>query len=245
MVLTLVLALILGLLIYWREYATRELVSPVHVILWQVGIWLPWTIAFMALKKIAGNLRKDTFGLVLLIVCGFAWVLFHYDWFVLLSSRISPYLGLPGSRFGVYRYFFIFWSLIDLGLLWFIIDKLHSKESPEEEPPRWFELTRGAKTFLCKASQIHYLTAENYYTRLHTTEGTFMMRKSLKSFDEVLPENMFRKIHRSTIINVHYVSELSRGADHHLEVILKDGTTRRVSRRFAKDLTGFFRDKTY
>jgi two-component system LytT family response regulator len=71
------------------------------------------------------------------------------------------------------------------------------------------------------------------------------MRKPLKSFQEVLPPDTFKKIHRSTIINVNYVSELGRGNDKGLEVIMKDGTRRRVSKRFIKEITLFFKNRTY
>jgi len=238
------IAIVLGLLIYWREYAVRSLVSPFHVILWQIGIWIPWNLAFMAFKRIVDKTRQPKFGLLFLIVCGVVWVLLHYGWFVFLSTTYSPYLGLPESRFGVYRYFFIFWTLIDIGLIWFLIDKLKTSIIQNEEPPLLFELTRGGKTYFCQPSQIQYLTADNYYTKLHTTEGVFVMRKSLKSFSDQLPGDLFMRIHRSTIVNLTCISELCRTDSHHLDVILKDGTRRRVSRKFIKNITLYFKNRT-
>jgi DNA-binding LytR/AlgR family response regulator len=145
----------------------------------------------------------------------------------------------------VFRYFFVFWTLIDIGLIWFVIDKLKSAKKEELPPPLLFELTRGNNKYFCEPSQIHYLTAENYYTRVYTTEGAFVMRKPLKSFYDLLPQDIFKKIHRSTIVNVNYVTELARGNGHTLEVIMKDGTRRKVSRSFVKEVTLFFKDRTY
>lgn len=244
-VLTISIAVVLGLLIYWREYSTRDQVALYYVVLWQIGIWFPWVLGFKILEQIIGKISKTKFGILLLIGTCITWVGLHFGWFFFISSNFSPYLGLPGSRFGVYRYFFIFWTLIDIGLIWFIIDKLKSVKDEELPPPLLFELTRGNNKYFCEPSQIHWLAAENYYTKLSTTEGVFVMRKPLKSFHDLLPQDMFRRIHRSTIINVNYVSELERGNGQNLEVIMKDGTRRKVSRNFVKEITLFFKDRTY
>ncbi|MGI9552458.1 MAG: LytTR family DNA-binding domain-containing protein [Aurantibacter sp.] len=242
--LTVAIALVLALLIYWREYTTRDQVALYQVLLWQIVIWTPWIIGFKLLERIIVKTHKVKFRILLLLVSGTIWVVLHFGWFFFLSSNYSPYLGLPGSGYGVYRYFFIFWTLIDIALIWFVIDKLKRVESEELPPPLLFELTRGNNKYLCEPSQIHFLASENYYTRLFTTEGVFVMRKPLKYFQDVLPQNMFKKIHRSTIINVNYVSELARGINHRLEVIMKDGTRRRVSRNFVKEIKLLFKDRT-
>jgi hypothetical protein len=220
--LTISIALVMGLLIYLREYETRDQVTLYRVFLWQLGIWLPWIIGFKVLERIIKKINKTKFGIFLLLSSSIIWAGLHLGWFFFLSSTYSPYLGLPGSRFGVYRYFFIFWTLIDVGLIWFVIDKLKGVES-----------------------QIQLLVAENYYTKLYTTEGVFVMRKPLKSFQDVLPPDMFKRIHRSTIINVNYVSELAKDDYKSLEVIMKDGTRRKVSRNFVKEINLFFRNRTY
>ncbi len=237
--------MVLGLLIYWREYSTRDQVSLFYVLLWQIGIWIPWFFGFKLIKQVVGKTSKTKFGIPLLAGVCIIWVGLHYGWFFFISSNFSPYLGLPGSRFGVYRYFFIFWTLIDIGLLWFIIDKLKSRKGEELPPPLLLELTRGNNKYFCEPSQIHWLAAENYYTKLSTTEGVFVMRKPLKSFHNLLPQDMFRRIHRSTIVNVNYVSELERGNSQNLKVVMKDGTRRKVSRNFVKEITLFFKDRTY
>ncbi|HMB63691.1 MAG TPA: LytTR family DNA-binding domain-containing protein [Eudoraea sp.] len=236
------IGILLGLLIYWRESTVRDQVSLYQVLLWQIGIWTPWIIGVKVFEKLARKTCLTKFRLVWLAGLGAVWVGIHFGWFFLLSSNYSPYLDLPETRYGVYPYFFIFWTLMDIGLMWFIIDKFWVVD--KEEVPLLFELTRGGNKYFCQPEQIYWLAAENYYTRLFTTEGIFVMRKPLKSFYGVLPSEMFKKIHRSTIINVNYVAELARGNDHSLEVILKDGTRRRVSRNFVKEINLFFKNRT-
>ncbi len=244
-VLTIVIAVVLGFLIHWREYETREQVSLVYVVLWQLVIWTPWVLGFKLLEWATKKTKTTGHGTFLVFCIGLFWVGLHYGWFVGISTYFSPYREFSGSRFGVYRYFFIFWTVIDLGLLWFGMDKYGSKKESKEESPPLFELTRGGKKYFCEPSQIHWLAAENYYTKLSTTQGTFLMRKPLKSFYDVLPSGKFKKIHRSTIVNVDYVVGLSRNNAQGLDMELKDGTQRRVSRTFAKEILDFFKDRTF
>lgn len=243
--LTITIGILLGLLIYWREADARDQVKLYHVLLWQLGIWIPWVLGFMALSTIIKKNKKTKFKVLLLFGSCTLLVGLHFGWFFFLSTNFSPYIGQYGCRFGVFRYFFIFWTLIDLGLIWFIIDKLKGGKNEELPPPLLFELTRGGNKYFCEPTQIMLLVAENYYTKLSTTEGVFVMRKPLKSFQDVLPSDMFKKIHRSTIINVNYVSELAKGNDKGLEVIMKDGTKRKVSRNFVKEINLFFKNRTH
>ncbi|MEX0289208.1 MAG: LytTR family DNA-binding domain-containing protein [Flavobacteriaceae bacterium] len=237
-------AIVLAILIYWREHELRDLIPIYKVLLWQLGIWLPWILGFVVLERFMAKLKKNNYlGLKLFGFC-FLLVALHYGWFFWLSSNWSPYLGQEGSRFGVFRYFFVFWTLIDVGLVWFVTDKLKWASIKREPTPILLELTRGKNKYFCEPAQIHLLASENYYTKLFTTEGIFVMRKPLKYFQGILPEDIFKKIHRSTIINVNEVSELVRGEDHKLEVIMKDGTRRRVSRNFVREITLFFKDRT-
>lgn len=243
--LTISISLLLGLLIYWRESDAREQVNLYHVLLWQIAIWTPWIIGFRILGSIIKKTNKAKYKVLKLLGSCIILVGLHFGWFFMLSSNFSPYIGQYGSRFGVYRYFFIFWTLLDVGLIWFMIDKLKVVENEELPPPLLFELTRGGNKYFCEPEQILLLAAENYYTKLYTTEGVFIMRKPMKSFQEVLPSNTFKKIHRSTIINVNYVSELARDNGKGLEVIMNDGTRRRVSRSFIKEISLFFKKRTY
>jgi len=240
--LTVGIGVLFALLIYWRQVGVRDQVSLIHVVLWQIGIWLPWTLGFMVFAKLMKTSYAEKHLWPTLLVASVLWVGLHYGWFYWVSLHYSPYLGMPETKCGVYAYFFIFWTLVDLGLMWFVIDRLSTQTVA---PPLLFELTRGGNKYFCDPTQIQLLASENYYTKLYTTEGIFVMRKPLKSFYEVLPSEMFKKIHRSTIINVNFVAELARGNGQNLEVIMKDGTRRRVSRNFIKEINLYFKNRTY
>lgn len=58
-----------------------------------------------------------------------------------------------------------------------------------------------------QASSILYLEAMGDYVRIHTTDDAYLTKESLKSILERLPGVDFRQVHRSFIVNMHYVRQ--------------------------------------
>ncbi|RLD25625.1 MAG: hypothetical protein DRI75_13040 [Bacteroidetes bacterium] len=235
-------ALILSILIYWRENEVQDQISFYNVLLWQVGIWIPWALIFLVFKKIvykSGLQNSKIRGL------GILWIGIHYVWFFYLSSQFSPYLGMPATRYGVYPYFFIFWTIMDIVLIWNILNILtRQKLILNDTSPIKFKLSRGNRTFYCDLKQIFWLSSEGYYTSFHTEQGIFLIRKSLKNILKELPQSDFKRVHRSTVININYVSGFGKTKNNGLEVILKDGSRRSVSRNYSKEIRAFFKSRS-
>jgi DNA-binding LytR/AlgR family response regulator len=62
-----------------------------------------------------------------------------------------------------------------------------------------------------KVSGIITITASGNYTNLHQEGGkVVLVRKTLSEWEEQLPENLFRRIHRSTIINIHCIEKMDK-----------------------------------
>ena len=56
---------------------------------------------------------------------------------------------------------------------------------------------------------IHFITVDRDYSTLHGKGGrTFLVRKTLKSWKNILPERDFIRIHRSTIVNLNVVERM-------------------------------------
>jgi len=71
-------------------------------------------------------------------------------------------------------------------------------------------------------SDISYVEALSEYLRIHTISDTKspVVLLSMRRIEERLPATMFKRIHRSYIINVRQLSEISRH-----NVVLRDGTS--------------------
>jgi len=67
---------------------------------------------------------------------------------------------------------------------------------------------------LIKLKNILYISAEGDYTRICCAEEKDMLLyRTMKCWEEMLPQKYFRRIHRSTIINIEYVKKFHKTED--------------------------------
>lgn len=84
----------------------------------------------------------------------------------------------------------------------------------EENIPRRNDhilVTIGNRLHLIKFDQIVCVTALKEYSKIHTlNKQNIIVRKSLKSWVDLLPTNNFLRIHRSTIINIEAIEKINK-----------------------------------
>jgi two-component system, LytTR family, response regulator len=93
----------------------------------------------------------------------------------------------------------------------------------------------GCVVFL-PIADIDWIEAADYYASLHVGSKTHLLRRSMNDLESDLDPAQFCRIHRSTIVNLDRVRELRFDSDAEYELVLTDGTTLRLSRRYRKDL---------
>ena len=98
-------------------------------------------------------------------------------------------------------------------------------------------IKNGSKTILVGTQIINRIVSDGPYIEVYTMDNKYVILDSLKNIINRLPEN-FRRIHRSTIVNIdHIESSRSRGNGDY-DLIIKGGITVRLSRNYAKPLKG-------
>jgi DNA-binding LytR/AlgR family response regulator len=60
-----------------------------------------------------------------------------------------------------------------------------------------------------KFSNILYFKGDGNYTTLITRDKSFSLRNILKEFEELLPDNLFLRIHKSFIVNLNEINTIS------------------------------------
>jgi two-component system LytT family response regulator len=85
-------------------------------------------------------------------------------------------------------------------------------------------------------SEIDWIEAADYYAALHVGEKTHLLRRSMSELEQDLDPTTFCRIHRSTIVNLDRVRGLKLSEDGDYQVLLKNGTELRMSRRYRKQL---------
>ncbi len=87
---------------------------------------------------------------------------------------------------------------------------------------------------------IAWIKAEGSYCRLHVKTGSHLLRESLRSLEARLDASLFRRIHRSALVNVRHIVKLRPLARGDALVAMDDGHELRASRRYRRQLESFF-----
>lgn len=96
-----------------------------------------------------------------------------------------------------------------------------------------FPIESGYK--IIKVSSILYCQSDINYTRIFLNNGTdFIISKTLKLVEELLPEKYFIRVHKSFLVNFNYVIGMNRGSDSHIE--LSNGIRIPVATRKKEDV---------
>jgi two-component system, LytTR family, response regulator len=87
-----------------------------------------------------------------------------------------------------------------------------------------------------KLSEIDWIEAADYYACLHVGSKTHLLRRSLNDLDQELDPSVFCRIHRSAIVNLDRVRGLKLNPDGDYDVLLDNGTSLPLSRRYRKQV---------
>jgi two-component system LytT family response regulator len=98
--------------------------------------------------------------------------------------------------------------------------------------------TAGRMIFL-KASDIDWAEASGNYVTLHVGQNTHLLRTTMTDFVSRLNADQFVRIHRSTVVNLDRVQEVTPWFHGEQVVRLKNGTELAVGRAFRRGLTDF------
>lgn len=71
--------------------------------------------------------------------------------------------------------------------------------------------------------QITHIEAEGDYVMIHTTSGRYLKEQTMKSLGEALPPDRFVRVHRSSIVNVAYLSQIELYDKQTRYIIMRSG----------------------
>ncbi len=91
--------------------------------------------------------------------------------------------------------------------------------------------SRGRIIFI-PVSSIRWIGAEENYVRISTESETHLLREPISRLEEKLDPQMFRRVHRSSIVNLEYVREVRTQSNGESVVILFNGQKLAMSRSY-------------
>lgn len=115
---------------------------------------------------------------------------------------------------------------------------LLKKIAPHLQPPapthlRWIRASVGNSVRLVAIDEVLFFNSDDKYTRVVTTNGEVLIRKSIKELlDELDPAN-FVQIHRATVVNLRRIERADRTGTDNLQLKMRESNAiLRVSRSY-------------
>lgn len=95
-------------------------------------------------------------------------------------------------------------------------------------------ILKGDEYSFVPFSQINYLEGDGNYTKIYTLDGgKFQTPKTLKTYEEILPKELFYRIHKSHLINLNCIKKYNRTDGN--AVYMQNDICLNVSKRKADD----------
>lgn len=96
-------------------------------------------------------------------------------------------------------------------------------------------LESGSKMISLSIHDIIYLEAEKDYTRVYSHAKNFLSNFGISTLEQRLPPSLFTRIHRSFIINIHYIKEVYK-QNNDTYLVLKNDMTLKVSKGYVDNI---------
>ena len=192
-------------------------------------------------KKFSTGLPYYTFSVILVLLITFIHlIVFSFFLFgisnvihenpvtllYLISEKLSTRLYIALSIYGV------------LSALYFVWQHRKSKQIAEQSSvQKTITVKNGTTSTIVDVIEIKCIISDGPYLEIHTTDKKHVILESLKSIIKNLPGN-FKRIHRSTIVNIDRITKLKSRGNGDYDVIMEDDRVLRLSRNYSKSLKG-------
>lgn len=124
-----------------------------------------------------------------------------------------------------------------------VVENLRQSISRQEKLPEqevWVRGRHGSMTRV-NLADIQLVTSEDDYIRLHLPTQSFLIRLSIRAFEEQVPAGEFIRVHRTALVRRSAIVGVTR-SEGSLHAVLADGTLVQTGRIYARALTAMTQD---
>ena len=101
-----------------------------------------------------------------------------------------------------------------------LAEQLRSR-GPARKYLQWIKASIGPNLRLIPVDQVAFMRSDEKYTLVAWSGGEALIRKTIRELADELDPEVFVQIHRSSIVNLHHVAQVVRGANETADVHLK------------------------
>jgi two-component system LytT family response regulator len=106
----------------------------------------------------------------------------------------------------------------------------------QQRKPETITVKQGNTVLFVRPEDIDWIEAADYYACLHVGAKSLLVRRSLADLEQDLDPELFRRTHRSAIVNVRRMRALHLNRNGEYEALLQNGASVPVSRRYRRQL---------
>lgn len=99
------------------------------------------------------------------------------------------------------------------------------------------------KKFFVPVTDIRWIDAAGDYMCVHTDKETHIVRVTMKKLANQLDERLFKRIHKSTLVNVNYIQSIRALRNSESVLTLAEDVQLKVSRNFSDAIQAFVKSK--
>jgi two-component system LytT family response regulator len=107
-----------------------------------------------------------------------------------------------------------------------------SGAAPAQQYLERLVIKTDGRVFFLRADEIEWIEAEGNYVSLHVGKRAYLFREAISSLETQLDPNRFRRIHRSTIVNIDRIKELQPMFRGEYLIIMRDGKELKLSHSY-------------
>lgn len=122
-----------------------------------------------------------------------------------------------------------------------LLEKLAEQKDTPAQTKDQIEIQNGKQNLSFLREDILWVEAAGDYLYIHTNKGrSNLIRKTMKSIEQILGDQHFIRVHRSYIVNKSHIKKYGNNVDGEKVVTLKNSHELSVSRRFKARVSATF-----
>lgn len=86
------------------------------------------------------------------------------------------------------------------------------------------------------------IKSDDHYQKIYTIRKCYHVRQTLSSLENLLKEDFFMRVHRSSLINIKYLKQIKQVGNRSIFVLLTNGEEIKVSRRNQSKIQKYFKN---
>ena len=106
------------------------------------------------------------------------------------------------------------------------------RDGPFRIMKRVFPVRSVGKIELVPLDEIRWIKGAANYVEIHATSGKYMHRETMQNVADQLDSSLFLRIHRSAIVNLEHIKEISSELGRYSLLVLRDGTELKIGNAY-------------